>query len=503
MLHPDTNVRIERLPLNSVHSDYAPSIVDGKLLFTTDRVMDAETDVYQWTGAAYSDIWSGSTTGTQEEKWLSEINTQDNEGTVILYPDANELYFTRCYSAEKEDGFCRIMKSVRTRNGWGQPQPLEGLMGNFNVMHPAFSQDGQLMFFASDASGGIGGMDLYYCSKTESGWDKPINLGQRINGEGDDVFPHLHKDTLFFASTSHPGMGGLDLFYSYFGKDGQWIRPVNLQSPFNSGADDFGIWIDTLNPTNDVLMKGYLSSSRKGVAGRDDIFAFTKYKPKPPKEKDVDLPVLLTIKVVRPVYRKSGAPNSGIRRLVPVADARIEINDNSFITDLTGVITQEIDSMTVYTIKASARDLLSAAVNFDGQKDLNNGAGYVRLVLNPIFYNQEVVLKNIYYEFDKWDIREDAKPALDTLAKMLYDNPDIRIQLASHTDCRGDDDFNLDLSQKRANAVIKYLMESGISADRLEAIGHGETRPYVECECEDCSEDEHQLNRRTAFIVLK
>ena len=169
--------------------------------------------------------------------------------------------------AEKEDGFCRIMKSVRKRNGWSKPEPLESLMGNFNVMHPAFSQDGQLMFFASDASGGIGGMDLYYCSKTEAGWSKPTNLGQRINGEGDEVFPHLYRDTLFFASSSHPGMGGLDLFYSYFSKDGQWVRPVNLQSPFNSGADDFGIWIDTLNPTTDVLMKGYISSSRKGVAG--------------------------------------------------------------------------------------------------------------------------------------------------------------------------------------------------------------------------------------------
>ena len=175
----------------------------------------------------------------------------------------------------------------------------------------------------------------------------------------------------------------------------------------------------------------------------------------------------------------------------------------SFTTDLTGTITQEIDSMSSYSIRASAKDLLSAATTFDGNKDLKNGAGYVRLTLNPIFYNQEVVLKNIYYDFDKWDIREDAKPALDTLAKMLIDNPSIRIQLASHTDCRGDDDFNLDLSQKRANSAINYLIESGIAAERLEALGLGETRPYVECDCLDCDEDEHQLNRRTAFVILK
>ena len=294
-----------------------------------------------------------------------------------------------------------------------------------------------------------------------------------------------------------------DLFKTYFNKEGQWVSPNNLQSPLNSGADDFGIYIDTLRPTNDVRLRGYISSSRKGVAGRDDIFSFVQYKPKKPEAKDVDIPLILTVKVVKPVYRKVGAPNSGVRRLVPVENATIVINDKSFITDLTGTITENVDSSTIYSIRASAEDLLSSATSFNTAEEVKNGVGYVRLILNPIFYNQEVVLKNIYYDFDKWDIRDDAKPALDTLAKMLVDNPSIRIQLASHTDCRGDDSFNLRLSQKRANSAIEYLMSSGIDTERLEAVGYGESKPNINCECESCTEGEHQLNRRTAFVVLK
>ena len=204
----------------------------------------------------------------------------------MLSPDASALFFTRCFSVDREDAFCHLLSSNRIRDGWTKPELIGELRGNFNVMHPSFSNDGRLLFFASDASGGLGGSDLYFCVRGEEGWSAPQNLGQRINGEGDEVFPHLHKDTLFFSSTSHPGMGGLDIFYSYFNEVGQWVKPINLKTPINSGADDFGIWVDTLNPTNDVKLRGFFSSSRPGGKGRDDIYGFVTYYPEEKKSEE-------------------------------------------------------------------------------------------------------------------------------------------------------------------------------------------------------------------------
>lgn len=499
---PDTLTTLEGLPLNSSGSDYGPVIIDGRLLFTTDRVEEADAELYDWTGAAYSDIWSSSTSGTSEEPWTDAFNTDDNEGTPILTPDGQEIYFTRCYSRDKEAGYCHILWSSRTEDGWSTPRPVEALDGNFNVMHPAFSSDGNLLFFASDATGGIGGMDIYYCRRTQEGWSQPQNLGQRINGEGDEVFPHILRDTLYFSSTSHPGMGGLDLFYSFFDDEGQWVRPINLQTPFNSGADDFGIWIDTLLPGKDIRRRGYFSSSREGGKGRDDIYSFVTRIPEESTTEKPDIPLLLTIKVVKPIFRRNNAPNSGIRRLVPVEDATIRANDEEYTTDITGTIGIQVDSNARFNVRASAQDLLSASYEFDSESDISDGVGYIRLVLNPIFYDQEIVLRNIFYDFEKWDIREDARPALDSLTHILMDNPEIKILLASHTDCRGEKAFNQDLSEKRARSAVQYIIDQGVDSSRLTSVGYGESQPYIDCACDECSEEEHQFNRRTSFTIL-
>jgi outer membrane protein OmpA-like peptidoglycan-associated protein len=498
---PDTLVEIIPLDQNSKASDYAPAIIDGHLVFTSDRFPGGESAVYDWTGFAYSNLWVSNLNGEAPRLMQGGLNTTNNEGSAVLTPDGNYLFFTRCVSFDREDAYCRLMVSERERGGWSKAKVVEGLNGNFNAMHPAFSSDGQLMFFSSDAEGGYGQKDLYYVSRTENGWGTARNLGQIINTAGNEIFPYVYNDTLFFSSDGLGGMGGLDLYYTYFDDEGRWVHPNNMKTPYNSGADDFGLVMDTLNRVSGIRYKGYFSSSRKGGEGQDDIYSFVHRYPVDKKTPESN-PLLLTIKVVKPIYRESKKPSSGIRRFVPVEGAKVAVNESVTTTDLTGVIVMDIDSLNVYSIVASAEGHLanSAEYQFDvGDKN----EGYVRLVLHPIIYNTEIIINNIYYDFEKWAIREDARPALDSLASILTSNPDVNIQLSSHTDCRGDEAFNLDLSQKRANSVTEYLISAGIDGTRLTAVGYGESKPISSCECLACSEDEHQLNRRTAFTILK
>lgn len=500
--NPDSLTALKSLIVNSKAADYHPVVIDGRLIFTSDRSYESSDEYYDWTGRSFSNIWESDLNGTNASPLGQNINSTHNEGTPVLSPDRTTMYFTRCYSEEAGDAFCHIMSMQRIKEKWNDAVKVPNINGTYNTSHPVISSSGELMFFASDKDGGYGGKDLYYSRLQDGAWSTPINLGQRINGEGDEVFPHLYFDTLYFASTSHPGLGGLDIFYSYFDNEGQWVSPINLGTPLNSGEDDFGIFIDTTNLQPNIKLQGYFSSSRKDGMGADDIYGFTTYHPESEIEKDT-IPLLLTVKVVKPIYRETMNPNSGVKRYVPVDSSTIRINDITYITDITGTITHKVDSGGFYRITANAKDLLSSSAIFTADEDLENGLGYVRLVLTPLLYNTEIVLNNIYYDFEKWNIRADARPSLDSLISILKNNTDISIQLGSHTDCRGEDLFNLDLSQKRANAAVQYMIANGILPERLTAKGYGETKPFVQCICADCTEEEHQLNRRTSFTIIR
>ena len=498
--NPDTLVDVIKLDFNSRASDYAASIIDGRLVFTSDRFSNEKEAVYDWTGKAFSNLWEYDINRSEAIPYQA-FNTSDNEGSAVLSPDGKTIFFTRCLSFDREDAFCRLMYAKRERGRWSKPRILETVNGEFNVMHPAFSADGRLLFFASDRPGGLGEKDIYYTTREGDEWLSPRNLGQIVNTQGNEVFPFVYRDTLFFSSDGRDGMGGLDIFYTYFDDEGRWVRPINMRSPYNSGADDFAIVIDTLNQLAGTRYSGYFSSSRQGGEGQDDIYGFVHRHP-PVRDTSAETPLLLSVKVVRPIYRAENDPGSGIRRFVPVEGAEVIINELKLTTDITGLIVEKMDSLETYRISASAEGFLSNSASYQYESG-NKREGYVRLVLYPLLYDMEIVIDNIYYDFEKWDIRPDARPALDSLAVVLENNPGIRIELGSHTDCRGDDDFNLELSQKRANAAIAYLNEAGISKERLSAIGYGESRPKAVCRCVSCTEDEHQLNRRTTFRILR
>ena len=499
--NPDTTVQLKLMTFNSESSEYSCIKIDGRWVYTSDQMESENSPVYSWTGKGYSDLLTLG--GQGSISFSDKINSPDNEGTAVLHPNGEDLYFTRCSSEGGDDAKCHIYQSKRMRTGeWGQPVLVEGVNGPFNSRHPAFSEDGRLLFYSSDREDHIGGYDLYFSRFDQDTWSAGRPLSQMINTIGDEVFPFLIKDTLYFASDGHQGMGGLDIFYSYFNNDDQWVRPINMQTPYNSGGDDFAIWFDTTNVENNIKRKGTFSSNRRGGRGGDDIYLFEVETPVV-QDKEKDLPWILTVKVLQPIYKQKEDPNSGIRKMSPVNGVRLSIGDNEYETDITGIISQKVDSTDVLKIRASKKGFLSDAREVDIYKEAEDRMVFVKLVIDPVVYGQEIILTDIYYDFNKWDIRPDARPSLDSLGRLMSNNPEIRIMLTSHTDCRGEDAFNMDLSQKRAESALNYLLGRGISENRLEAKGFGESQPKVECVCSNCSEDEHQKNRRTSFIILE
>lgn len=500
--NPDSLVQVRPSNFNSQYAEYAPTWIDGQLIFTSDRPKDTRSDIYDWTGRTFSDFWRSDKSGLEVYPWLDALNTPQNEGNAVLHPNGQELYFTRCSDEGRSDVFCHLLVSKRDDYGnWSSGEPIDALNGPFNTKHPSFSADGGLLFYSSDQPGGLGGYDLFFSRLGPDGWGTGSRLSQMVNTEKDEVFPTLDGDTLYFSSNGHPGMGGLDLFKTYFGQDDQWVRPINLRAPFNSGADDFAMWFDTLIQTDEVMKKGLLSSNRLGGKGADDIYAF-EVKRKSQDTLERDQPWLLTVKVLEPIYNNPGDPNSGIRKYKPLNGASIVGGDIEYQTDITGMFTRTVAEDFSSQLRIS-REGYFDRIEMANMSDSEERLLFLKVVLQPILYDREINLANIYYDFEKWDIREDARPSLDSLSNILITNPNINIRLASHTDCRGDDDFNLNLSQKRAESAVAYLIEKGIEPSRLEAEGKGEKKPYVSCICADCTEEEHQANRRTTFQILK
>lgn len=510
--------------LNTPYMDYAPvPYKDGQVAISSDRPLGKEDPTYQWTGNGFSNIYiQNPETGKAEA--LDGINTEYNEGTIAFNADYTEAIFSRCGTSSDEDDYCKLMRSTREGDVWSAPEVLTFVVNEVNYAHPAWSPDGKELYFAADLQDGWGGYDLYKTTQRGNGWSDPQILSAKINTEMDDMFPHFDGDTLYFASKGRGGMGGLDIYKTYLEKPGRWANPINLQAPINSGEDDFGFVVtEQLDGRSGMVQKGYFTSSRKGGQGLDDIYAFTKKKtkpepkpatpepqpdtsivpaPPPPPAKDI----FLEIYVYGKAYSEPNNPNSTLAGQVALADAGLQISSalgtQNVRTDSKGMHRMKIEQELDYRFFASKEDYYNASAIFNtinqGEKEVYR----VDIVLDKIFRDVEINLEDIYYDYDESYIREDAKPTLNQLASLLHRNPEIKIVLGSHTDCRGREQYNQSLSQKRAQAAVDYLVSLGISQERLQATGYGESAPAVNCNCNSCSEEEHQANRRTTFRVL-
>ena len=506
--------RIEKSEFNSPDSDYAPAFYSSDIIvFSSDRPDPDRLEArYSWTGRGFFNYLSYDLERGLFTDDFDFLNSDYNEGTLSFTGDQNKLFFTRCKGENSQTGFCRILFTEKTEGQWSAPEELPFQLEDANYAHPAVDTDGNTLVFSYKPPNHTEGYDLYITYKRGPEWVEPRRLPGSVNTRGNEVFPFLMKDTLYFSSDGHPGMGGLDIFKAVRQEDGNWGRVENLKPPFNSGADDFGWVADRhFEGDGDLLQRGFFSSSREEAT--DHIYYFEKFfKETEEPEVAVEYTVRLRGTVFEQLFEDPSDPNSrrlGVRNL---PNARVEIIDSGDTTIIQtrrdAVFEKEVEYGKEYTVAASADGFLRKSMRVS-TADLEKNPERPRkivpvdLTLDRLVYDKEVVMDDIYYDFDRWEIREDAKPTLNELVALMEDNPGLRIELGSHTDCRGTEAYNIELSQNRAQSAVDYLVDSGISRDRLMARGYGKSRLRVDCICEECTEEEHQLNRRTTFRIIE
>jgi outer membrane protein OmpA-like peptidoglycan-associated protein len=450
-------------------------------------------DLYYSEPKFYQDYWSEMSAPSS----LSHKFNQTYHDGPAYFVDDSKIYLTRTTMEKVKKGEQNIRTHVlkiyyaKLEDGKVEYKDFPFNTDQYSNGHPTVFSDQKTMIFVSDKPEGQGGSDLYKTVFEDGKWSAPENLGDQINSIGNDVFPHLVNDSLlYFASDGHMGYGGLDLFVSTL-VDGKWSVPVNLKAPINSSYDDFSIAVSK------DLASGFFSSDRPGGQGSDDIYAFRKATQ--PVKKSVIAERLMISGYVKD--KSSKMPLSGAKVFVlNTKTNKVKVLE----TNPDGYFSTPAEKGVLYVTKAVKPDYLTDCLNFriSPTDTLTSYKTPRDLLLDKLEVDKIFVIDNIYYDLDKWFIRDDAKPPLDNLVSILKQYP-IRIELSSHTDSRASNGYNDELSQKRAESAVRYIMLQGIDPSRMIAKGYGETRLVNRCsDGVDCTEPEHQANRRTEFKIL-
>ena len=494
---------------NSSRSDFSPMLFGDdcdQILITSTRRDAIGDEMNGVTGVKYADMFIARK--DENKKWKdveeieSDINSEYEDGVSCISPDGKILYFTRCASHPDYPRNAEIYKSTRSDAAWGKPVKCELSKDTLSsYAHPAVSPDGQWLYFVSDMPGGEGGYDIWRARILADGFGGVENVGRPINTAGNEMFPSFRPNgDLYFSSDGHPGMGGLDIFIAAPDSIRGWIVE-NQQYPLNSNADDFGMTFDGLHN------RGFFSSSRgDNNRGWENIYSF-------------ELPEILQT-VTGWVYEKDGYELPEALVYVVGDDGtneKISVKgDGSF---------QKILKPGVkYVMLGTASGYLNVKQEISVRQSEESEDYTLQFPLPPI--NIPVLIDNIFYEFDKATLTAESTEALDKLVLMLNENPNITIELSAHCDYRGNDLYNQRLSQRRAESVVRYLIDHGIKKDRLTAVGYGESRPKLvrkrlaeahpflnegdtltEAFISNLKKEEQEicnsLNRRTEFRVLR
>ena len=490
---------------NSRRADYAPMYFDDsydRLYFTTTNEKVNGSHRSEINGMKKADIWMASK--DERGQWKrpepveGELNSEHEEGIISFSPDGSTMYLTRARREPNANTGVEIYTSQRSDAQWSKPVKFDITADTISSYgHPAVSPDGNWLYFTSDMPGGSGGKDIWRINLKERAGSLE-NLGEWINTPGDEMFPFVRSDSvLYFASDGHPGLGGLDIFKAVMTKSGGW-NVSNMGAPLNSAADDFGI-------TFGEGETGFFSSNRGDAKGYDHLYSF-------------ELPeIKVTI---------SGWVLDRDEEPVPNAVIRIVGNDGSNqkqIAKADGSFSFPLDRGVSYVMLAGAKGYLNAKQEFTSDNAEEDAAYDVDFILSSI--TKPVVIDNIFYDFDKATLRPESKTALDEMAQVLRDNPNVTIEMASHTDRHGTDEYNINLSSRRAKSVIDYLISVGIDARRLQSQGYGESRPktitkklareypqfsegqvldeeFISTLSPEDQDVADQINRRTEFHVL-
>lgn len=577
------NIKVASLSFNSEYSDFSPVIYKGKLVFTSDRISSSFVKRrHTWTDKNFTNLFyiNLDETNGKPLPFANQLRGRLNYGPASFCAYTNTMYYSVNNPRKKSiDGYKNLKILSATydpiKSKWIKDTLLSFNSKNYECTHPSVNSDGKSLYFSSNMPGGFGGMDIYVCYLVDSQWTKPKNLGSNVNSAGNEVFPFIdNNEMLFFASDGRGGLGGLDIFS--FNVKANNTNAENLAAPINSYADDFGL---VKFPNED---KGYFSTSRGKSGIDDDIYTYSRIKQKAKTiavsivdaqtgkriegvnlsvrnqankaEKNyslttgfyANLPVVLN-GVFEFTAIKPGFDPINLTRAITYLDTALQIrmqpkpiaciiqgyikskNENKKIDSVTVALVDQnnlsktyttitdsngfyhfvdIESNTTYKITATKSGYFSKSqkligdnkkcinyteLTFDYQKDF---------ALEQIILGKAIKIDNIYFDVNKFDIRPDAAKELDKVVKLLVENPEIIIELSSHTDARGSDQANFLLSDNRAKSSVAYIISKGIASNRITGKGYGETKLVNKCgNGVVCSDKEHQQNRRTEFQV--
>ena len=496
---------IENAGINSKYSDYGSTIVDDKLIFTSARDTGGVGQrKHAWTGEHFTNLYAAGVNGelipSNPVRYDANVNSKFHEATPVFTKDGNTMYFTRNNYLDGKKGkdankvtLLKIYKATLVNNRWTNVTELPFNSNNFSTAHPALSPDEQTLYFVSDRPGTIGQSDLYKVAINSNGtYGEPINLGVEINTEGRETFPFVTKDNqLYFASDGHPGLGGLDVFTTKINNDGSFGEVENDGAEVNSPKDDFGYYRDS------EINKGFFSSNRDGGLGSDDIYRFTS--------KDKCKQILKGIVT----DSATGETLAGVQLILLNKQYKVIAETTS---DALGYYAFDVNCRRTYHVRANKKDytsketkLRTPEVTGETKLDIQLESTICRVAVGDDL-GKCFGIKMIYFDLDKSNIRKEAALDLAKILDVLIQNPTIKLDIRSHTDCRQTAKYNMALSDRRAKATIAWLVSKGIDSSRLTGRGYGESQLINDCGCEptnasNCTEEQHQMNRRSEFII--
>ncbi len=494
ILEKGKKFNIQNLDFNSKYSDFGGTLKDGKLYITSSRNTSRKT--YGWNEEPFLDIYelTQNDDGSYQTAALVEnkVNTKYHEGVASFSPDGNTMYFSRESFFEKEyekDSISKVKYSLlhlyqaKKSNGqWGNVEGFALNSKNYSVKNPSVSSDGSTLYFASDMPGGYGLFDIYKATINSDGsLGEPVNLGQKVNTQGQEMFPFSSNNgTLYFSSNGHLGLGNLDVFYTKE-IDGKFAPIRNVGIPINSSADDFAFSL------NEDTEEGYVSSNRDGGKGSDDIYAIKKLQPL--------CDVLVTGTVTN--------ANTG----VPINAASVAMFDDqgnevlSKVTNPDGTVEFIVECGKTSDLEVTMEGFESQRIAVAASEEEEVAVSIMLDPIEEIITPERINLDPIYFDFDQSNITAKAAFELDKLVQIMSKYPDLVINATSHTDNRGSASYNEKLSDRRAKTTVQYLISQGIDKSRVSGVGKGESELKVDCG-NNCTDEEHQLNRRSEFIIV-
>ena len=494
ILEKGKKFNIESLGFNTKYADFGGTLKDGKLYITSARNTNRKT--YGWNEEPFLDIYEldKNEDGTYLAAALVEndVNTKYHEGVVSFSPDGKTMYFSRESYFEREyekDSITKVrysllqlFKATKSGSTWSDVEGFSINSKNYSIKNPSVSSDGKTIYFSSDMPGGFGMFDIYKSSINEDGsLGEPMNLGQKVNTHGQEMFPFISSNnTLYFSSNGHLGLGNMDVFHSKVVEDK--MGPVrNIGIPINSSADDFAFNLD------EETKEGYVSSNRDGGLGGDDVYGIKRIQPLN------DVLIAGTI-----VDSKTGEPiNAASVTLYDDQGNKIlsKVTNSDGTVDF--IIETEKDAELEIVLDGYVSQKMKVTATTDEEVQVNIMLDPIEVIVGP----KEIILNPIFFEFDKSNVTAQAAFELDKLVQVMTKYPEMVINAASHTDSRGPASYNQRLSDRRAKTTVQYVISKGIDKSRISGMGKGESEPKVDCGS-NCSEEDHQMNRRSEFIIV-